>query len=315
MATPVSWSYGPWRTPATSPGANPYQNVPSSVQSAPRPQTYPAAIDPGMDVGSTIGTGVTGPDVSGPMTSDERTTYGMVSDPLGYSINAAIGASGLRAAAKNTLGNTVGGFVADAPAMAARKAVTSLAGPYGLATAAMKQPGIMESFMQLLGIQPAQRNIIGPTAVEMQGLADRYGYNMPSPELGWGQMTPGSPISGVSVGPSGFGTTGPSDVTAPSVANPDNPFGNVGGGDGPSGNDSGPGPGGGMGDPGGTEERGGVHKTQPGKPRWAVYGEGKASQEGETGIFVPEYMKRPGQQGNEPQVEQVMRQLLRALRR
>lgn len=60
--------------------------------------------------------------------------------------------------------------------------------------------------------------------------------------------------------------------------------------------------------------KGGVKRSKPGKPERAVFGEGKASQRGETGIFVPEYMKDPGKQGNESEVIAAMEDLLAELK-
>lgn len=322
MATPVGWSYGPWRT-QTSTSAAPYATVPAAQEISPGLSTGMVrnafeAVEPS---GSMVGTGVTGPDVAGRMTSDERSAYGMVSDPVGFGIGKAMDAVGLRDALSQTFGPAVGGLFSGIPGIAARQAVSSAVPGYGMATAALKTPGVIESLMQKLGLQPMDRSLIGPTAAEMQGLADTFGYGQPTP---YGMDAPRGITGGVSVGPQGYGTTGPTNAAAPTVGNPDSPFGGsgsggMGAGDAPGSEAGGPegsgtsGPGTG-GSSGGYEASGGVHKTRPGKPRWSVYGEGEASGEGETGIFVPESMKRKGQQGREAQVEAAMRKLLRELR-
>jgi len=270
MATPVSWSYGPWRTQQTSAEPNPYQGVPASAPQA-IPQTPQGPFDQ-VEGGGRGGPGITGTAEYGPMTSRELgNMWGGTATRrgTGMAIGALMGQS-----------PTVSSFYGMAP-MAGVTAASLLSSLFGGIRGTDQEFGIpseldvrdIQDTQGVMAAQDAQRNADAARASVASTMNDISGVNQPD----W----------------NGIDSEG----------------------NGPEGNDSGPGPGGGMGDPGGTEERGGVHKTQPGKPRWAVYGEGKASQEGETGIFVPEYMKRPGQQGNEPQVEQVMRQLLRALRR
>jgi hypothetical protein len=241
------------------------------------------------------------------MTSAERDTYGMVSDPIGYGINAALDSVGARAEAKNTLGSPLGDIVAGAPAMAARKTISAAVTGYGPATADMKMPGILESFMQMLGIQPAQRNIVGPTAAEMQGLADRYGYDQPTP---YGQ-SPGSTVGGVDMGGTiGGGLAGVGQAPGDTRDQTGESGGATGGNSDTGGtSDS---TGGSRGGEGSDRAWGGVDVFR--RPGTLRFGE-RASATPETVVSVPQSMKRPGQQGNEPQVEQVMRQLLRALRR
>lgn len=277
MSTPVSWSYGPWRTQQTSAEPNPYQEVPASAPQA-LPQTPQGPFDQGEGVGRG-GKDITATAEYGPMTNKEMTNMwggALAQKGIGLGIGAAMGSP------------------------------ISVSSFYGMAPkAGVTVASLMSSLFG--GVRGTDQEFGLPTPTDIRDIADVQGY-MASAQAARDAVVQRESIRSAFDDISGVRQP---DYT-PDPENPDLGWG--GGEDGPSGDDGGPGPGGGMGDPGG-EERGGVHKTRPGQPRWSVYGEGKASQEGETGIFVPEYMKRPGQQGNEPQVEQVMRQLLRALRR
>lgn len=143
-----------------------------------------------------------------------------------------------------------------------------------------------------LGLNAGVRGVTSLTSAMQQANVDRYGWGMPG-----GYQAASDPTA------RGFGGYNYGDLSYGDMPG----MGLGGGNGGPDGNDGGPGPGGGMGDPGGTEARGGVHRTRPGQPRWAIYGE----KEPEEAIFIPQHMLQPGIQS--PQESQVRRALMRAM--
>jgi len=194
---------------------------------------------------------------------------------------------------------------------------------------------------------PGYRSIIDLSPVEAQSLADKYGYGQPTGMPG--VKAPGGVVGGVSVGPSGVGTTGPSATPGPKVENPDmpsfedtNPWGGVpsaesfGGGWGMSqdpgvntssmglgeavgivGGDSPSDSTGGKSDTGGVGEGMGGHS---GSDTWAKGGVGTfgrrtritVGERPEKGIFIPKAMEAKGIQ---PRELIVLRGLLQALKR
>jgi hypothetical protein len=182
-----------------------------------------------------------------------------------------------------------------------------------------------------LGIAEANQNYgIGEEAL---GDLGTFPGGIKSPgSLGWGPegWASTSPDTGRSMGGFGSNTLGggygqrgtegdfgstTANTPSNSVGNPDSPFGGSGGPSGGNSDTSGTADstGGSRGGEGPGIAKGGVIQTKPGVPQKARFGEGMASQEGETGIFVPEYMKAPGIQGNELQVVQGLLQALQKL--
>lgn len=332
MATPVGWSYGPWRT-QTSTVPNPYQDV-SSSRRYPGPAIPFEQEDPGGGRGASPGFGGVGEPGWGPAPSPTGGFQG----PIGAGISLGktalgIGLSGAPSplsaiTAPLALGTLISKIAGQQPqrnpyagvqtsgfadvadvygeVQASRAAMDSMAG----ITEANKDYGIGEEALGDLGGFPGGIRSPGQIGWGSEGWAstDAAGRSVG----GFGSNTLGGGIGTRGTeGDFGSTTTNTPDVTG---GNPDSPFG---GGGGPSGGNSDTGgtsdsTGGSRGGEGPDRAKGGVDVFR--RPGTLRFGE-RASATPETVVSVPQSMKRPGQQGNEPQVEQVMRQLLRALRR
>jgi hypothetical protein len=300
--TVANWRYGhPWFNPQ-------YANPQAYGYSTP---AYASLTGGGGQTGGVSGETAgqpdfgAGPDVAGPMTSDEKSRFGAI---MGSPVDIAA-----------QFGYDMPGALADVTGMSPENASRAIGVAGGLAktglgalTGVSAPTGLMRGFVSLFDA-PAIRSLLGwgnqrvtmaPSMADRQAAADKYGYGI------FGAPT--DVVGGVSVGPSGYGTTGPSGIMGTGMANPDSPFGQAtegtgGGGPGSGGMDTGMGGfGGGPGtgsDPGGTGEgdtdykRGGVKTFR--KPTRPLVGEGG---EDEKGIFIPSRMKRKGLQGNERQV-------------
>jgi len=295
MANPVLWNRGPWAT-VRQPTPQPYQNL-LAQPAAPQIPVEPYQYLLEQEGGGTPGTGI-GPDVSGPMTSAERGQFNSLTDPVS-SVASAFGSEpGNRSFGENaavSAGRTMASMGLSALGLGP---MSTMMGATRLGVSALNNPGVRSFF----GMGP-ERNIIEATMAERQAMADRLGYGMPG--------APEGIVGGVSVGPSGYGTTGPSGVSAPSVGNPDQE-GMFGGGttdqgadqDGARGSSD---VGSDAAGTGGAWAKGGVKKFRgPARP---LVGEGGD----ETAIFVPEKMKRKGFQGKEREVRKGLKRTYSSL--
>jgi hypothetical protein len=267
-----------------------------------------------------------GPDVAGPMTSAERQSISnLAGGPLGW--GAEVGAwdapTGVLGAAAKSAGNLGMSLGFNAIGMANPTSITSaeLQGILGI-DSVLDTPT-----RQAFGLQ-TDRSLMGPSAADMQAAADKMGYGMPG--------SPAGLTGGVSVGPSGYGTTGPSSTPGPSVGNPDQAgmfngtdpgatendgtstgTGRGSGGDGSTGGNTGGSEGGGVGnagDGGGSNRRkGGVFRASRPKTEritWGERGTAPGGRSGETAIFIPDRFQLPGLQENERVVRAALRRSL-----
>lgn len=234
-----------------------------------------------------------GPEVSGPMTSDERASLDKGS--LGKQATSALGMdlSGLPGMVASGIVDTVLGAVAPAAGWANTAAKVGTWGAQAI-DSALYGPSAMFGPTGLIG--PGVRSVNpGPTAAEQQGLADRYGYGMPT---GYDTSSPAGLTGGVSMGPgsastdlgAGFGQAPGDSRDGPSPGNSD-----TGGTP-----DSTGGPAGNQGSD--VRAKGGVdYATSPRTTRW-----GEPETGGEEAIYIPETMTAAGVQENEPEVRRAL---------
>lgn len=281
------WRYGS-PVPQRWWGQQPYQNV--ATPAATR-TPYSAILsgygEPGGGVSQPSMGGISG---YGPYGSTTGNLSAIGGKAVGTGLNAALAGASITPASMVGLAIPMASLIARLAGVTPGQSyspadIQAIADIYGW-DAANAAAGRMAGDLSQ-GANPAtteQGQMAGPASVGYSGA------------MGSVSMGPGSAVGGYVGGP-------PSNTAAPSVSNPDSVFGGGGGNQG-GGDTGGGGIGGGTGtaEGGGGEQFGGVRKTKPGKPRVSVYGEGKASAEGETGIFIPNYMKQPGFQGQEQQV-------------
>jgi hypothetical protein len=254
-------------------------SVPALLQAIMRNQSSSSAQTSGQlpttEPGNSGWAGTPDAGVYGAMTPDERSQLGTL---------------GMGWGALSTAANLAG--------------VANLGGLFGSAV----RGGILG--FDALGLNAGIRGVTQLSPVDLAELGARYGYGMPNSNP--------SPASDPTA--RGFGGYNYGDLSYGNMPGM-GPQGGVTAGDGGEGGPAGSGGLGGTagaagaGDPGsgGGEERGGVVFAPPGQPQNRTFGEGVASG-GETGIFIPEYMKRPGLQGNEAQVRNALMRAILSLR-
>ena len=281
------------------------QEQPSpQVQPQPQPTGFNAISSAPQEQDSNgLGYGGIGPEVSGPLTSLEASQARDITGFPGAQVAGALMGDEPGFGKSMTQGVTNFGVNLGAQAMGA---------PIGPARAPVGFMGLMANVLSnpalrsLLG-WGMERNIMSPSAAEMQGAVDRYGYGMPSP-LG---ETPSGIPGGVDMGVTQGQLAGVNQ--APGDERDSNNGGNGASTGGESAGGSGMGGAGGVG--GGGEAKGGVHRTKPGFDRLSQYGEAGP----EEAIFIPQRgakfdMTKPGFQGNEKKVRKALSSNLKKLK-
>ena len=259
---PVTWNRGPWATRSA-----PYQ----SLQSA-----SPASAPVGSPYGSLTDAGPAGnPPDRGPETAAEREFGGYSRSiaeregqmaALGY--DARVGAANMRGAYGAMQSLALGPFAPVAFALAIRNLMN--------VNEDLQREGARRSF----------------GAVENLGIPGRK-----PGEPGYAEDTTYDPTETPTDLTTGFGRTGePTDLSGATGRSGELGDTNAGPG-GPGGQADSPGPGDSPGDSG-YMRQGGVINAK--RPFHAVFGERGTG--GETGIFIPRTMQRPGMQGRERQV-------------
>lgn len=304
MATPVSWSYGPWQT------TTPYQTVQNAAPaSTASPFDNVMSQDPG---GGRGGRSIEATAQYGPMTGRELGGMwgsALANRALGMGVNTA-----LTGAVPNVSPMSVMGFAPRA-AMTVASMLSSLFGgvrgtddEFGLPTE--RDLRDIADYAGYMASDDARAAAEAARASRASARAELSGVNAP----GWAGTTGQTGVSGAGIDPgnpeagayAGFGMGAPggydTDVTSGGFV------GGEGGSPGTGGrSESDPG-GSGMGGDSHGFAKGGVSRVS--KPTRSLYGEKGR----ETAVFVPENMKRPGVQGREREVEAAMKTLLRALR-
>lgn len=257
--------------------------------------------------GGTDSTG-DGPGMSGSMTDAERATLSaLAGGPIGW--------GSLTGAYENPTG-IPGGIAKTAANTALGVGLTALGSPMPNPASVLSMIGNLtlgldKSIKSLFG--PQEQVAVAPTEADLQGMSDKFGFGMPT---GFG-VTAGMPgLGGVTVGPRGTGTTGPSeDATtreAPSVTNPDAMGGTTDPGDSDT-SGTADSTGGSRGTDGPDRKRGGVFRaSRPKSERitWGERGTAPGNKSGETAIFIPDRFQLPGLQGNERAVRAALRRSL-----
>jgi hypothetical protein len=266
---------------------------------------------PGVQIESGGGTDSTGdgPGMSGSMTDAERATLSAIAGgPVGWgSLTGAYdNPTGIAGGVAKTVANTAlgAGLTALGSTMPNPASVLSMIGNLTL--------GLDKSIKSLFG--PQEQVAVAPTEADLQSASDKFGFGMPT---GFG-VTAGMPgLGGVTVGPRGTGTTGPSDdrttPEAPSVTNPESLGGSVDAGQSDTAGtaDSTGGSRGGTDGP--DRKRGGVFRASRPKTEritWGERGTAPGGRSGETAIFIPDRFQLPGLQDNERVVRSALRRSL-----
>jgi hypothetical protein len=309
MATPVSWSYGPWRT-QTQPTADPSQQWGTTSYDTVTPPSFTEGGGTGRG-----GPGITGTSEYGPMTTRELGNMwgtSLAQKGVGLGIGALTGSV---PSAASLLGMAPKGMVTAASLMSALLGgIRGVDPEFGIPTEADIRD--IADYQGQMAAKSAAKNAESMRNSMRSTLADISGVNQPdynadptakeNPDPGWGGWGTPSPESTPSENPDpGWGGWG------------GEPSGGVGGGAGGPGGDPG-GQGSPSGDPsgqGGQGEsgfrKGGVAVIR--RPTVLQFGETTDAQP-ETVVSIPRSMFKPGRQQNEPEVMLAMKRLLRQLR-